>query len=318
MNDTVLQEPDFVLDCRIDSDKKSLTAAALAFIYLTILFGNFLVILVILLNHQLQTPMFFYVGALSVVDIVNSSTLIPQMICALLLKGSVVPNHVCLMLNAIVGYMEVLVCLILALMAYDRYVAVLNPLRYPSIITNKTVFAVLLLFNGIGIIGEIPFIIFAKELPFCNIDVLPFCYCEYATMVRIACTDDPKYLLSLFLVTVVLGTGPLTMILFSYGKIAHAVLKIPSSEGKSKLYNTCVTQLLVIGTQFGPLMIYYMLPATGIEFSTAEYNTMFLLSNAIPPMLNPIIYSFRNQEIKKSISKLFTGKRTVAQIGAKK
>ncbi|XP_051782650.1 putative gustatory receptor clone PTE03 [Erpetoichthys calabaricus] len=314
MNNTVVQEPDFVLDCRIDSDKKSLTAAALVFIYLVILFANLLVLFVILLNHQLQEPMFLNIGALAAIDVANSSNFIPKMLSVLLYNDSVISNSACVTQVALVFYLEVLISLILGLMAYDRYVAVLYPLRYPSIITNKTVFAILLLFNGIGLIDIIPFIVFVKELPYCSTNILPFCFCEYSTLVHIACSDDPKYLLLLSINTVIFGGGPLTLILFSYSRIAHAALKIPSSEGKNKLYSTCVTQLFVVGIEYGPLLFCYVLPAAGVKLSIESYNTMVVVSNIIPPMLNPLIYSFRNQEIKKSIYKLFVGKRTVAQI----
>ncbi|XP_028646122.1 olfactory receptor 5F1-like [Erpetoichthys calabaricus] len=318
MNTTTIPESDFVLNCMVATDKKTFTVATLALIYLITLFGNLLVILVILINHQLQTPMFFCIGALAAIDLANSSNLIPKMLSLLIFDYTVVSSGFCLLQMVLVFHLEVIETLLLGLMAYDRYVAVVYPLRYPSIITNRTVFIFLLVFNGIGLIDITPFIIYAKELPFCKTNVLPYCFCDYSTMVHIACTEDPKYLTILSITAAVLGIGPLVLILFSYTRIAYAALKISSVEGKRKVFSTCLTHLLVVGLFYCPLLLSYVLPGAGVKLSTEAYNTMVIVGNIIPPMLNPLIYSFRNKEIKNSIYKLFMGKRTVTQIEAKK
>ncbi|XP_039602068.1 olfactory receptor 10A5-like [Polypterus senegalus] len=276
MNTTTIPEADFVLNCMVATEKKTFTIATLALIYLITLFGNLLVILVILINHQLQTPMFFCIGALAAIDLANSSNLIPKMLSLLIFNYTVVSSGFCLLQMVLVFHLEVIETLLLGLMAYDRYVAVLYPLRYPSIITNRTVFIFLVVFN------------------------------------------DPKYLIILSITAAVLGIGPLVLILFSYTRIAYAALKISSSEGKNKVFSTCLTHLLVVGLFYCPLLLSYVLPGAGVKLSTEAYNTMVIVGNIIPPMLNPIIYSFRNKEIKNSIYKLFMGKKTVTQIGAKK
>ncbi|XP_051783209.1 olfactory receptor 7A10-like [Erpetoichthys calabaricus] len=318
MNKTVIPELNFVLDCITDSEKKRLASALLIIMYIITFFGNLLVIAVILADHQLHEPMFVYIGTLATLDLAISSYVIGSMLSILLFNYSVVSQNVCLLQMAIVIYIEALISLILGIMAYDRYVAVLHPLRYHSIVTNKTVSAFLLLCNVFGFIAITPFIISAKELPFCKTTVLPFCFCDYSTMVHVACTNDPKYLFILSIITVIFGGGPVVMILFSYSNIAYSALKISSAEGKRKLYSTCSTQLLVVGLAYGPIFLSYMLPAAGVKWSTEAYNAMVIMGNISPPVFNPLIYSFRNQEIKKSIYKFFTRKRNAAQIGTRK
>ncbi|XP_039602054.1 olfactory receptor 1496-like [Polypterus senegalus] len=300
---------EFVLQCTINSDQSLLTISILIIVYLLSLFGNLLVILVILWNHQLHAPMYFYIVALAVIDLSNSTILIPKMISVLMLD-TVVPYGACVLQMFVILHVEEMESFVLTFMAVDRFIAVVYPLRYPSIITNKTVGVGLFILNAFGLIFKSPFIFFATELSFCRTNVLPYCFCDYATMVHVACTDDPKYLKFLTAVVMSAGMFPMFFILFTYARIALAALKISSAEGKSKVFSTCLTHLLVVGLFYIPLLSSYALPGAGVKLSTETYNTMVIVGNVLPPMVNPIIYSFRNKEIKSCIHQLLTGKRT--------
>ncbi|KAG2457086.1 OR3A1 protein, partial [Polypterus senegalus] len=134
-------------------------------------------------------------------------------------------------------------------------------------------------------------------------------------MVHISCTDDPKYLAYVSSCSFVLGVGPLVLILSSYSRIVQEALQISSVEGKKKVFSTCVTHLLVVGTFYVPILLSYTLPGLGIPLSTEIYNTMDMIGIIIPPMMNPIIYSFRNNEIKSGIYKLFKAMKTSPDAG---
>ncbi|XP_028646788.2 olfactory receptor 1-like [Erpetoichthys calabaricus] len=309
MTNITITVTEFILHCEIRYEQRTFTVAILSFVYLVTLLGNILVILVIRMNNHLQTPMYLYISALAVVDLVNSSNIIPKMV-AVLLDFVIVPYGPCLLQMYIVFYLEFVESLFFVFMACDRFVAVLYPLQYPSLVTNKFVWMSIFLSNVVGVIMCTPYMIFVTELHFCVTNILPYCFCDYATMVRISCTDNPKYLVLLSTTATMFGVFPIALILFSYFRIAQAALKITSVEGKRKVLSTCMTHLMVMGLFYLPLMISYILPGIGVKLSMEVYNTLVIVANVVPPMMNPIIYSFRNTEIKNTISKLFMAIRT--------
>uniref|UniRef100_A0A8C4XCA1 Olfactory receptor n=1 Tax=Erpetoichthys calabaricus TaxID=27687 RepID=A0A8C4XCA1_ERPCA len=296
-------ETGFVLHC-------SIMICVLAFIYFISMFGNLLVIMVIILNPQLHAPMYIYIGTLAVIDLANSSILIPKMLSVILLGSSVVPYAACVLQIFLFLHVEEMESFLLAFMAFDRYVAVVYPLQYPSAITNKKVGIGILVSNIFGIFFKSHILIVVSELSFCRTNILPFCFCDYATMVHVSCTEEFKYLIPLSAAVVVFGVFPLIFILTSYTRIAIEALRISSAGGKSKVFSTCVTHLLVVGLFYFPVALFYILPAAGVKISTETHNIIFILANAVPAMMNPIIYSFRNKEINKSIHRLFIRSRS--------
>ncbi|XP_028646191.1 olfactory receptor 1M1-like [Erpetoichthys calabaricus] len=305
MNTSMKSVSEFVLHCVVDSSQKDYTIAGLIFIYLTSLSSNLLVILVIMQNHQLKTPMFLLIATLAILDLLNSTNLIPRMLAALISDYLAVPYGPCLLQIHVEAHILIVGTLVISLMAIDRYVAVVYPLRYPSLITNQTILVCLLLTNAIAVVFIIPLTVLLTELPFCQGNVLSSCFCDYSTMVQKSCTEDPKYLSYLSSLTVVFVIGPLLLILSSYFRITLAALQISSTEERKKVFSTCLTHLLVVCTIYVPMILLYLLPGTGIILSTEAYNSLVMVGNTVPPMLNPIIYSFRNKEIKTSLNKIF-------------
>ncbi|XP_028646129.1 olfactory receptor 1E1-like [Erpetoichthys calabaricus] len=308
-NYTVISE--FVLQCMITPSQRTLAIAALVFVYVASLFGNLIVIVVIKINYKLHTPMYVFIGTLAVIDLANSTILIPKMLADLQYETASVPYRACMLQMYVILNMEEMESILLIFMALDRYVAVLYPLRYPSVITMKFVWTVVLFLPVFTFLLNSLFVIFATELSFCHTNILPYCFCDYATMVNVACNDDPKYLSLLTNNTTVFGLVAFALTLFSYARIVLAALKITSSDGKKKAFSTTFTHLLVVGFFHFPLLSSYILPGAGVKMSAQAYNTMVIVGNVVPPMLNPVIYSFRNNEIKNTIYRLFKGKRTV-------
>ncbi|XP_039602045.1 olfactory receptor 1-like [Polypterus senegalus] len=225
---------EFILHCPISYEQRDLTVSILFFIYLVTLLGNALVILVIIMNHQLQKPMYLYISTLAAIDLINSSNLIPKMI-AVLFDSAAIPYGPCVLQMYIVYHLEVAESLIFVFMAGDRYMAVLHPLRYPSLVTNKTVWITVFLSNFISAMVITPYVVYVNEVHFCVTNILPYCFCDYATMIHVSCGTDPKYLATLSTTASIFCIGPITLILFSYIRIAQAALKITSSDGKSHL-----------------------------------------------------------------------------------
>ncbi|KAG2456647.1 OR9Q2 protein, partial [Polypterus senegalus] len=313
MNHTSLPVLEFVLNCEINSQQKSYTTPVLTMVYLATLFGNFLVILVIKINRHLQTPMYICIATLAVIDLLNSTNITPTII-AVLLDAPAIRHGLCYFQMVLVLYLEAMESLLLALMACDRYVAVVHPLRYPALITNKTVLLIILMFNIIAAAAHVPFMFFITEFSFCNTNILNYCFCDYISMVKITCNIDPKYFNIFVPTTIAFGACPFALILLSYFRIVHAALKISTAEGKSKVFNTLTTHLLVVAVLIVPLLTSYALTGMGVKLSNEAYSTMVIIGNIVPPMLNPIIYSFRNRKIKSSIYKLFKGTKTSPEV----
>ncbi|XP_039602084.1 olfactory receptor 1D2-like [Polypterus senegalus] len=166
-------ESEFVLHCVVDSSQRNYTIAALIFIYLISICSNLLVFLVIVQNHQLQTPMFLLIATLAILDILNSTNLIPRMVAALISDYLAVPYGPCILQIHVEAHILAVGTLTLSLMAADRYVAVVYPLRYPSVITNQTVLVCILLINVIAVIFVIPLTVLLTELPFCQVFFIP-------------------------------------------------------------------------------------------------------------------------------------------------
>ncbi|XP_051781894.1 olfactory receptor 13G1-like [Erpetoichthys calabaricus] len=309
MPNATIYVPEFVLHCAIEEDKMTFTIVALALIYVVTLFGNLLVIVVIILNPHLQNPMFLYIFTLAVIDVVNSTNLIPQMLAILVFNDTIVPYGPCLFQVSVVYHLGLTEGILFPVMACDRYLAVVYPLRYPSIVTNKTTGLTILLVNILAAAILVPYMVFARELSFCRTNVLPYCFCDFVTMIHISCTEDPRHLALLSSTTIVTGIGGMGICLLSYIRIVVAALKISSVEGKKKALSTTVTHLLVVSLFYVPLMISYILPGLGVQVSAEAYNVLVIIAIMVPPMMNPIIYSFRNKEIKSSIYRLWTGKR---------
>ncbi|XP_028646237.2 olfactory receptor 24-like [Erpetoichthys calabaricus] len=309
MSNETIYVPEFVLQCAIEKDKITFTIVALAFMYVGTILGNLLVIVVIILNPHLQTPMFYYIFTLAVIDVVNSTNLIPRILAILVFNDNVVPYGPCLFQLSIVYHLGLTESFLFPVMACDRYLAVVYPLRYPSIVTSKTVGLSILFVNILAAATLVPYMVFARELSFCRSNVLPYCFCDFVTMIHISCTSDPRHLALLSSTTIITGFGGMGICLLSYTRIVLAALKISSVEGKKKALSTTVTHLLVVSLFYIPLMISYILPGLGVQVSAEAYNVLVIIAILVPPMMNPIIYSFRNKEIKGSIYRLWTGKR---------
>ncbi|XP_039601968.1 olfactory receptor 13G1-like [Polypterus senegalus] len=309
MPNATIYVPEFILQCAIEEDKMTFTIVALALIYVVTLFGNLLVIVVIILNPHLQNPMFLYIFTLAVIDLVNSTNLIPRILAVLVFNDTIVPYGPCLFQLSIVYHLGLTEGILFPVMACDRYLAIVYPLRYPSIVTNKTTGLAILLVNILAAAILVPYMVFAKELSFCRSNVLPYCFCDFVTMIHISCTEDPRHLVLLSSTTIIIDIGGMGICLLSYIRIVVAALKISSVEGKKKALSTTVTHLSVVSLLYVPLMISYILPGLGVQVSAEAYSMLAIITILVPPMMNPIIYSFRNKEIKSSIYRLWTGKR---------
>uniref|UniRef100_A0A8D0CD24 Olfactory receptor n=1 Tax=Salvator merianae TaxID=96440 RepID=A0A8D0CD24_SALMN len=273
-------------------------------IYLVTVVGNLGMILLISLDSQLHNPMYFFLWHLSFCDICYSSAIAPRMMSDLLSKSRTISFPGC---TAQLYFFAAFVdaeCYILALMGYDRYVAICNPLLYSSIM-SKTLCIRLLL--GSYIVGTTNAIIHTAatfSLYYCNSNLINHFFCDVPPLLEISCSDTYINEILLFAFAGFLGLSSLWIILVSYIFILAAVLRMES--GRLKAFSTCGSHFTGVTVFYGTALFMYLRPTSAYALDQDKWASVFY--TVVIPMLNPLIYSLRNKDVKKTVKKLINKK----------
>ncbi|XP_075768273.1 olfactory receptor 10A4-like [Pelodiscus sinensis] len=279
-------------------------------IYLLTLTGNLLVILLVKLNPSLHSPMYFFLVNLSFLEICFTSSVVPQLLVHLLVEEKTISLTGCAAQMYVITITGLTECCLLAAMAYDRYAAICHPLHYTTIMSGRACAQLAGASWFFGISVEVAQITWIFSLPFCGSNRIRHFFCDIPPVLKMACSDTSKNEIMVLTVTVVFIMGPFLLIILSYIRILSTVLKVPSAEGKRKAFSTCSSHLMVVTLFYGLALITYL----GVKSSsTSESNQIIALMNIIvSPVLNPIIYTLRNKEVKGALIKTL-GKVSVAQ-----
>ncbi|XP_074052079.1 olfactory receptor 13D1-like [Macrotis lagotis] len=269
--------------------------------YLVILLGNSIIIIISILDPHLHTPMYFFLGNLSFLDICYTSSSIPQMLVNFTSKRKSITFIGCalqLVISLGLGSTE---CLLLAVMAFDRYVAICNPLRY-TIIMNKGLCVQMATWPWIlGFLNSLIQSVLALRMPLCE-NIIDHLTCEILAVFKLICVDISLNVFIMIIASIILLITPLLLIFFSYVFILSTILRINSTEGRKKAFSTCSAHLTVVILFYGSALFMYMKPKSK---DTKLFDELFGLSYwVITPMLNPIIYSLRNKEVKEGVKKV--------------
>ncbi|XP_051848614.1 olfactory receptor 13D1-like [Antechinus flavipes] len=270
--------------------------------YLVILLGNSILMIIIILDPRLHNPMYFFLGNLSFLDICYTSSTIPQMLVTFTSERKSITFIGCalqLVVSLGLGSTE---CLLLAVMAFDRYVAICNPLRY-TIIMNKGLCVHMAAWTWtLGFLNSLIQSVLALILPFCE-NIIDHLLCEIPVLLKLVCVDISLNVFILIIASIILLITPLLFIFISYVFIISTILRIKSTEGRQKAFSTCSAHLTVVILFYGSALFMYMKPKSK---DTKLFDELFGLSYwVITPMLNPIIYSLRNKEVKEGVKKVF-------------
>ena len=271
--------------------------------YLITAFGNLLIILAISSDSHLHTPMYFFLSNLSFVDICFISTTVPKMLWNIQTQSKVITYEGCITQIYFFLLSALLDIFLLTVMAYDRFVAICHPLHY-TIIMNPWICGLLVLVSWIMcILNSLLQSLMMLQLSFCTNVEIPHFFCDLSQMTQLACSDNFLNYMVIYFTTVLLGSGALTGILYSYSKIVSSIRRITSTQGKYKAFSTCASHLSVVSLFFSTsLGVYFSSAATHSSHSSATASMMYTV---VTPMLNPFIYSLRNKDIKGALKRLF-------------
>ncbi|XP_055457238.1 olfactory receptor 7G2-like [Psammomys obesus] len=273
--------------------------------YLITIIGNLLIVLAVSRDSRLHTPMYFFLCNLSFTDICTSTTTIPKLLLNIQVQDQNISYIGCLSQVCFILIFCVFESCLLAVMAYDRYVAICQPLRY-TIIMNPF-FCLFLVFLSLlaTTINALLHTLLILPLSFCTRQDIPNFFCELGQVTKLACSDTFINVLFIYIATTVFSVIPLSGIIFSYIQIVSAVLKISSAGGRHKAFSTCGSHLSVVSLFYGTGLSAYM--SSTISSSSVCNVITSMMYSVVPQMLNPFIYSLRSKEIKGSLRELIIG-----------
>ncbi|XP_004697296.2 olfactory receptor 6M1-like [Echinops telfairi] len=274
------------------------------FMYMTSLIGNTMIILLVCVDYRLHSPMYFFVANLSFLELTITSTVVPKMLANTFSLTKVISFMGCLTQSFFYFLFGSTEFFILAVMSFDRYVAICNPLRY-TMIMNKETCILLLLGSYVGAFLSVlgPSIV-TGPLPFCGPNVINHFFCDSAPVLKLVCADISLAELADFLSSAVLLLGSLLLTVVSYTYIVITILRIPSVQGRQKAFSTCVSHITVVTIYYGSSIFIYVRPKKSNVMDVNKFATV--LNTIVTPMLNPFIYSLRNEKVKESLRDVFS------------
>ncbi|KAE8620528.1 hypothetical protein XENTR_v10010303 [Xenopus tropicalis] len=277
-------------------------------IYIMALGANLMIIALYLGSHHLRSPMYFFLSNLSATDILLSTTVGPNLLCTFLNNGNPMSVPACVTQFFAYGLFTGVECLLLTVMAYDRYLAICKPLHYVTIMTNKHCLHLVIWSWFEILILSLSSTIFTSILGFCGCNTLDHVYCDFAPLLKASCSDafvmDSMTTILIPTGTILVLLSPLFFIITSYVSISLSIFKISSKTGRQKAFSTCGSHLTVVCTYYGILFSKYSVPSKGQSLNVNKFTS--LLYTLVTPLFNPIVYCFRNKEIQKTLSTLIS------------
>uniref|UniRef100_G3TVU8 Olfactory receptor n=1 Tax=Loxodonta africana TaxID=9785 RepID=G3TVU8_LOXAF len=271
-------------------------------IYLIILLGNSIIILITRIDPTLQNPMYFFLGNFSFLEICYVTTTIPRMLRDIWTQKGNIPFLACATQMSFVLIFGGTECLLLTVMAYDRYVAICNPLHYPVVMNHRVCIQLVAGSWISGIPVEIGQTCQIFSLSFCGSNTINHIFCDIPPILKLACGNTIVNEMTVYIVAVVFFMVPFLFIVTSYGKIISNILKLFSARGRAKAFSTCSSHLTVVVLFYGTAAINYLQPKSNQSEGLGKLLSLFY--TILTPMMNPIIYSLRNKDVMEALKKL--------------
>ena len=271
-------------------------------VYLVTVLGNLLIILAISSDPRLHTPMCFFLANLSFTDTCFSCTIVPKVLLNIHTQHCTISHTGCLVQMFFFMELTLLDDFLLAVMAYDHYVAICLPLHYTTIMGPQRC---LLLVAASWLSSHLlafSLCLLMSQFSFCTSHAIPHFFCDLLPLRKLACSDTHIFQVTMLTEAVLLGLIPLTCVLVSYAHIIHTILRIPSAGGKYKVFSTCGSHLTVVTLFYGTVFLVYFQPSSSYSADTGVVASV--VYTMVTPMLNPFIYSLRNSDMKGALWRL--------------
>ncbi|XP_037653775.1 olfactory receptor 6M1-like [Choloepus didactylus] len=272
--------------------------------YLVTVLGNTLIITLILVDYRLHSPMYFFLSNLCFSEILTTTCAVPKMLAGFLSKRNRISFSECFTQSYFYFLSGCTEFILFAVMSCDRYVAICHPLQYPTIMTNLLCVHLAILSWVGSFLLILPSTILKARLTYCGPNVIDHIFCDSAPLLHLACADIHAIELLDFLSSLVLLISSLSLTIVSYAYIISTILKIPSGQGQQKAFATCASHFTVVSMGYGISIFVYVRPS---QESTLHLNKiLFILSSVITPLMNPFIFSLRNESMKNALKDMFS------------
>ncbi|XP_053463728.1 olfactory receptor 10J1-like [Nycticebus coucang] len=274
-------------------------------LYLFTLAGNIIIVTIIGLDRHLHTPMYFFLSMLSVSETVYTLVIIPRMLVNLLGLSQTISLAGCATQMFLFITLAINNCFLLTAMGYDRYVAICSPLRYAVIMSKKVCIQLVWGACSIGLIVAMTQVSAVFRLPFCTTKVAHF-FCDIRPMMKLSCIDTTVNEVLTLIISVLVILIPMGLVFISYILIISTILKIASAEGRKKAFATCASHLTVVIVHYGCASIAYLKPKS--ENTRDQDQLISVTYTVITPLLNPVVYTLRNKEVKDALRRAISRK----------
>ncbi|NXI46383.1 O11L1 protein, partial [Galbula dea] len=268
-------------------------------IYILTILGNIIIISVVMLEPQLHSPMYKFIQNLSFLEICYTTTVVPEMLANLLAKKKTISFSGCMVQLYFFVSLGATECYLLAVMAYDRFLAVCEPLHYSVVMTPESYTCLAVGSWATGVFtGFLPCLMVSR-LNFCHNNLIDHFFCDISPLLKLSCSDTKVTEAVIFILSLLVLLSCFLLTLLSYLLIILSILKIPSASGKRTTFSTCSSHLVVVTIYYGAMISMYVRPTYNLS---SEHNkAVSVLYTVVTPLLNPVIYSLRNKAFKKAL-----------------
>ncbi|CAH2295249.1 olfactory receptor 11A1-like, partial [Pelobates cultripes] len=274
---------------------KTVIAVIFLITYILTVSGNTLIIVLVSLCSRLHSPMYFFLSNLSLSEVAFTTNIVPNMLQSLFSGRVAISLPGCLTQYYFFSSTATTECMLFAIMSFDRYLAICNPLHYKSLMDIKLCVQLVLWAWLAGFTISMITLILLCNSHYCGPNVIDSFFCDLTPLIKLSCSDTFLVEIESFLFASVVTVFPFVFIIVTYIIIIHTIYKIPSANGRKKAFSTCSSHLAVVATYYGTLITMYVIPSQEQIFNVGK--ALSLLYTVVTPLLNPIVYSLRNQEI---------------------
>ncbi|XP_054849815.1 olfactory receptor 6B1-like [Eublepharis macularius] len=268
-------------------------------IYSVTMAGNIIIIVLVITDRNLHIPMYYFLGNLSCLESFYTSTLLPRMLASFLTGDRTISVGGCFIQLYCFGALVVAECYLLASMSYDRYLAICKPLQYATLMSRRLCFLLSAASWLCGIMVMTLVISLMSQLKFCGPHEIDHFFCELTPVINLSCSDTTVVTLVGLTVSIIDTVPSCLLTLLSYVRIIAVIIQIPSADGRKKAFSTCSSHLIVVSIFYGSLIFVYALPKKETLKDVDKIFSVFY--TVLTPLMNPLIYSLRNKEVKKAL-----------------